>query len=282
MSFHIIGQPAVFMRRSAIPADGFLDLKYHFLLDHQLWLRIARNSPIKYVPKLWAEAHYHEGAKNMAEAGKFGNEALRIAEWMRTSSDFAGRLPETQERDRSRRTPPGWILSAGCRGVRTCVQGVHASIFPQSKSRFTGMVPGGLLPGSPVGLEKLEATQVGKAYQEVQSSTAGQDQLSRDTMSDSANESQPRWMNLTTLFIVALVILILVGGTWVRMRQPAADPLDVSHSEQLFFLLTARSFSPGKHTNHRRSSNRSGLCFRHTRCSAHAVGGRRFEQDIRS
>lgn len=89
MSFHIIGQPAVFMRKSAIPADGFLDLNYHFLLDHQLWLRIARNSPIKYIPRLWAEAHYHEGAKNKAEAGKFGNEALRIAEWMRTSPDFA-------------------------------------------------------------------------------------------------------------------------------------------------------------------------------------------------
>lgn len=89
MSFHIIGQPAVFMRRSALPADGFLDPTYHFLLDHQLWLRIALHSPIVYIPQLWAEAHYHEGAKNMAQAAKFGSEALRIADWMRTSPDFA-------------------------------------------------------------------------------------------------------------------------------------------------------------------------------------------------
>ena len=61
---------------------------------------------------------------------------------------------------------------------------------------------------------------------------------------DSVHENQPGWMNLTRLIIAALVILILAGGTWVRMRQLAADPLDVSHSEQLFFLLTARSFSP--------------------------------------
>jgi len=88
MSFHIIGQPAVFMRRSALPADGFLDTNYHFLLDHQLWLRIAVKHPIIYEPHFWAEAHYHEGAKNLAQAGKFGAEALRMVEWMRTSPDF--------------------------------------------------------------------------------------------------------------------------------------------------------------------------------------------------
>jgi len=88
MSFHIIGQPAVFMRRSALPAGGFLDPGYHFLLDHQLWLRIAVRSPIVYQQRFWAEAHYHEGAKNMAQAEKFGSEALRLAEWMRTFPEF--------------------------------------------------------------------------------------------------------------------------------------------------------------------------------------------------
>ncbi len=63
-------------------------------------------------------------------------------------------------------------------------------------------------------------------------------------MADVENIKQPRWMNLPRFFIVGLVLLILAGGTWVRLRQPAADPLDVSHSGQLFFLLTARSFSP--------------------------------------
>ncbi len=88
MSFHIIGQPAVFMRRAALPPDGFLDTGYHFLLDHQLWLRIAAHSAPVYIPQFWAEAHYHEGAKNMAQAAKFGAEAMRIVEWMRNSPDF--------------------------------------------------------------------------------------------------------------------------------------------------------------------------------------------------
>jgi Glycosyltransferases involved in cell wall biogenesis len=89
MSFHIIGQPAVFIRRSALPLDGFLDPSYHFLLDHQLWLRIAINHPIVYQPQFWAAAHYHQDAKNLAQAAKFGVEALRMAEWMKTSPQFA-------------------------------------------------------------------------------------------------------------------------------------------------------------------------------------------------
>ena len=89
MSFHIIGQPAVFMRRSTVEKAGFLDLNYHFLLDHQLWLRLALIADMKYVPRLWASAHYHEGCKNLAQASEFGKEAARIVDWMRTDSRFS-------------------------------------------------------------------------------------------------------------------------------------------------------------------------------------------------
>jgi glycosyltransferase involved in cell wall biosynthesis len=89
MSFHIIGQPAVFMSRSALPGKDLLDLSYAYLLDHQLWLRIAANSPIQYVPRFWAAAHYHEGAKNKAQAAAFGPEALRLAEWMSRTPPYA-------------------------------------------------------------------------------------------------------------------------------------------------------------------------------------------------
>ena len=54
MSFHIIGQPAVFFRRSTLEQAGYLDLSYHLLLDHQLWLRMALQSAIQYHPSLWA------------------------------------------------------------------------------------------------------------------------------------------------------------------------------------------------------------------------------------
>jgi glycosyltransferase involved in cell wall biosynthesis len=82
MSFRIICQPTVFMRRSILEQAGTLDLAYHFLLDHQLWLRIAALAPLKYIPQTWAAARFHGAAKNVAQAARFGEEAYRILEWM--------------------------------------------------------------------------------------------------------------------------------------------------------------------------------------------------------
>jgi glycosyltransferase involved in cell wall biosynthesis len=89
MTFHIIGQPAVFMRRSVLEKAGYLDLGYHFMLDHQLWLRMGAQAGIKYVPQLWAGAHYHEDCKNLSQAAEFGKEAYRIVDWMRSTPELA-------------------------------------------------------------------------------------------------------------------------------------------------------------------------------------------------
>lgn len=98
MTFHIIGQPAVFMRRDVLEKAGYLDLSYHFLLDHQLWLRIGLAARYSYVPALWARAHYHEGCKNLAQAAEFGKEAHRIVEWMKSEPAFEPYLRKYQRR----------------------------------------------------------------------------------------------------------------------------------------------------------------------------------------
>ncbi|MBP9040384.1 MAG: glycosyltransferase [Anaerolineaceae bacterium] len=98
MTFHIIGQPAVFMRRDALEKAGYLDLSYHFLLDHQLWLRMGLAARYNYVPTLWARAHYHEGCKNLAQAAEFGKEARRIVEWMKSEPAFEPYLRIYQRR----------------------------------------------------------------------------------------------------------------------------------------------------------------------------------------
>jgi len=89
MEFHIIGQPAVFIRRQALVDAGYLDESYHYLLDHQLWLKIAMSSSIKYIPRLWAGEHYHAESKNLAHASEFGAEAQRIVAWMATQPRLA-------------------------------------------------------------------------------------------------------------------------------------------------------------------------------------------------
>jgi glycosyltransferase involved in cell wall biosynthesis len=100
MSFRIISQPAVFMRRAVLEQAGLLDESYHMLLDHHLWLRMARLAPMVYVPKTLAAARYHAEAKNLARTAEFGQEAFRIVAWMQSSPEFGEAFRRDERRIR--------------------------------------------------------------------------------------------------------------------------------------------------------------------------------------
>ena len=84
MEFNIIGQPGVFMRKRALDGAGYLDPGYNYLLDHQLWLRIASNNKIQHVNDFFAAARFHSEAKNVAQTEGFSKDAFRVVEWMKT------------------------------------------------------------------------------------------------------------------------------------------------------------------------------------------------------
>ncbi len=98
MHFHIIGQPGVFMRRAVQLAAGGLDERFHLLLDHHLWLRMAARAPMVYVPRVWAAARYHAAAKNVAQAAGFGREAYRLVEWMRGAPELRERYGQNRRK----------------------------------------------------------------------------------------------------------------------------------------------------------------------------------------
>lgn len=106
--FRIICQPAVFMRRAVLERAGYLDRSYHYMLDHHLWLRLARLAPIRHLPCLWAAARYHTGAKNVSQAPGFGREALRVLDWLRSDPAWA----EVWARDRRRIEAGAYRLNA--------------------------------------------------------------------------------------------------------------------------------------------------------------------------
>lgn len=81
LRYQIIGQPAVFMRRTAFEIAGGLDPSYHFMLDHQLWIKIALQGEIVHVDEEWAAGRYHPQAKNRAQATGFAREAYRLLDW---------------------------------------------------------------------------------------------------------------------------------------------------------------------------------------------------------
>ena len=115
MAFRIISQPAVFMRRSVLEQAGLLDESYHLLLDHQLWLRMARLAPMIYIPETLAAARYHAEAKNLARTAEFGREAYRIVDWMQATPAFAEDFARNEKRIRggAQRLDAFYLLDGG-------------------------------------------------------------------------------------------------------------------------------------------------------------------------
>jgi len=114
LCFQIIGQPAVFMRRSVLE-DLKLDSTFHFLLDHYLWLHIAQRGKILHVNQTWAAARYHAEAKNRAKAAEFGREAFRILKNVKQDADLAPILEKVDRRARAsaHRVDARYLLDGG-------------------------------------------------------------------------------------------------------------------------------------------------------------------------
>lgn len=115
LTFHILGQPAVFMRRGVLLKAGFLDPSFHFLLDHHLWIRMAALAPLVYIAERWAAGRFHESAKNVAQAAKFGEEAFRILEWAESDSRVSASLRRISRQSRAAayRINGRYLLDAG-------------------------------------------------------------------------------------------------------------------------------------------------------------------------
>ena len=114
LCFQIIGQPAVFMRRSALE-NLRLDSAFHFLLDHYLWIQIAQRGKILHADQTWAAARYHAEAKNRAKAAEFGREAFRILENVKQDENLAPLLAKINRRARAsaHRVDARYLLDGG-------------------------------------------------------------------------------------------------------------------------------------------------------------------------
>ncbi|MFN8411966.1 MAG: glycosyltransferase family 2 protein [Anaerolineales bacterium] len=114
LCFQIIGQPAVFMRRSALQ-NLRLDSSFHFLLDHYLWIQLVQHGPILHVDQTWAAARYHAEAKNRAKAAEFGREAFRILEAVKQDETLASVLTKVNRRARAsaHRVDARYLLDGG-------------------------------------------------------------------------------------------------------------------------------------------------------------------------
>lgn len=100
-AFRVIGQPSVFMHRSVLEQAGLLDPSFHYLLDHQLWLRMGQVAGMRYLPETLSAARFHAESKNVALANQFSEEVFRILAWMQTQPVLAAILTDDEARIRA-------------------------------------------------------------------------------------------------------------------------------------------------------------------------------------
>ncbi len=98
MAFEIISQPGAFMRREVLERAGYLDTNMHFLMDTHLWLKMAQLALFRYLPGVVSAARYHADAKNVGAGARYGQDAYKILEWMKTQPLLQERLSRDSRR----------------------------------------------------------------------------------------------------------------------------------------------------------------------------------------
>ncbi len=155
LCFQIIGQPAVFMRRSALQKTNGLDSSFHFLLDHLLWIQIARHGKILHVDQTWSAARYHPEAKNRAKAAEFGREAFKILETISRDDNLASVLAKVNRRARAsaHRVDARYLLDGGQPSKALSAWGRALLIHPPTALARMNIIISAVL--NLMGLEKL-------------------------------------------------------------------------------------------------------------------------------
>jgi glycosyltransferase involved in cell wall biosynthesis len=101
LSFEVILQPTVFMRREAVVDLGYLNPSYHLILDHEFWVRMAARYPVRHIPEYWAIERTHTEAKTIARAAGFVEEAERLVAWAEADARLSPVVARNHRRIRS-------------------------------------------------------------------------------------------------------------------------------------------------------------------------------------
>ena len=78
LSRNVVPQPAAFVRRSALGRVGPLDASLRYVMDLDLWLRLAADRPPLFVPETFARAIVHGATKTLSGRDAMAAERQRV------------------------------------------------------------------------------------------------------------------------------------------------------------------------------------------------------------
>jgi len=73
-----VAQPSTFISRLALEDVGYLDEKLHMSMDWDLWLRISKEYPVCYLPKVLSKSRYWSLTKTSTQIEKAGQDHVTI------------------------------------------------------------------------------------------------------------------------------------------------------------------------------------------------------------
>lgn len=78
LGWNYLAQPAVFMRRPAVAQAGWLDENLYNVMDHDLWIKLARQGELAYVAATWAALRVHGQTVTNRQVRRAGEETLHV------------------------------------------------------------------------------------------------------------------------------------------------------------------------------------------------------------
>ena len=91
-------QPSVFVRRAALERVGMLDTAMHYLMDYDLWLRLALHFPVARVSEIISNFRLHDDSKTASRYKFFLDDNLRLLDKAFADPAFPNELKSVRTR----------------------------------------------------------------------------------------------------------------------------------------------------------------------------------------